>query len=377
MNSATPASSTEPDERARKQALLERMRRSRVEHPLPPRPRQLSDTSAPRLSRAQQVAHLLARLDELPRSRGGPAISVATQRALERAMLPQYNFPWYSNTHEVIADTALAAMPKFVQQLVELHKGFFVLGVVAPDKLYKDSVNHVYHVGAARTGQGFVGYGHSKIARKLKSLRGMLAHPNELRLDKQSARFIQGIATRPCQLIAYEMGVLSHYICDLTQPFHTDQMESWEGRIFDETLCHKSFEADVREDGLERLAEECQVWEAARVEDASAFAVSVAQASSSHYAHIVRAYYAGPGKLLGNRADRLATTWPIAQECFNRAVWATRSLWMAAGDYETRLVSAFSQDVALYEAGQLFSPDSAYLARLVDGEVVLGKQTEG
>lgn len=377
MNSSIEPPPPDSDEQARKGALLERMRRSRAAHPLPPRPRGLSDPATPRLSRAEQVTLLLARLDELPRSRGGPVISPATQRALERAMLPQYNFPWYSNTHEVMADTALAAMPEFVQQIVGLHKGFFVLGVVAPDKLYRDSVNHVYHVGAARTGQGFVGYGHSKLARKLKSLRGMLAHPDEVRLDKQSARFIQGIATRPCQLVAFEMGVLSHYICDLTQPFHTDQMERWEGRIFDETLCHKSFEADVRDDGVERLAEECEMWETAHIDDAAAFAVSVAEASSVHYGAVVRAYYAGPGKLLGSREDRLAATWPIAQECFNRAVWATRSLWMAAGNYEARLASSFSQDMALYEAGQLFSPDSAYLARLVDGEVILGRQPEG
>lgn len=356
-------------EQARKQALMERMRRSRALHPISPRARGLS--AAPPRSRAEQVAAVLRQLDELPRSRGEAAVSSATQRALEQAMLPQYNFPWYSNTHETMADTALAAMPEFVQRLVGLHKGFFVLGVVAPDKLYKDSINHVYHVGAAHSGQGFVGYGHSKVAQKLKLLRGMLAHAAELRPDKQAARFLQGIATRPCQLVAYEMGVLSHYICDLTQPFHTDQVERWEGRLFDETLCHKSFEADVRDFGLERLRAGSAMAAPVAIRDPAAFAVSVAEASSSQYTTIARAYYAGPGKLIGKSEERLLNTWSIAQECFNRAIWATHSLWMAVGNYEKSLSASFSQDIALQEAGQLFSPDSAYRARLVNEEVVL------
>lgn len=372
MEPVSSPAPTEADETARKAALLARMRGSRERNPLPPRPRGLAPQ--PPRSRAEQVADLLGRLDKLPGSRGVAPISPATQRAVERAMLPEYNFPWYSNTHETMADAALARMPEFVQHLVGLHKGFFVLGVVAPDKLYKDSVNHVYHVSAARTGQGFVGYGHRKLVQKLKALRGMLAHPGDLRLDKQSARFLQGIATRPCQLIAYELGVLSHYICDLTQPFHTDQIERWEGRLFDETLCHKSFEADVRDAGLERLAAEAQVDGFAGVADAEGFAVAVAQAGSSHYAAVVRAYYAGPGRLIGKREERLQAVWPIAQECFNRAVWATSSLWMAAGNYEKSLTAAFSQDIALYEAGKLFNPQSAYLAALVNSEVVFRLQ---
>ncbi len=360
-------------EQAHKQALLERMRASRAQHPIPPRPRGLA--FGPPRSRAEQVANVLRQMDELPRSRGEAPISAATQRALQQAMLPQYDFPWYSNTHETMADTALAAMPEFVQQMVGLHKGFFVLGVVAPDKLYKDSVNHVYHMTAARTGQGFVGYAHSKVAKKLSLLRGMLAHPGDLRLDKQAARFLQGIAIRPCQLIAYEMGILSHYICDITQPFHTDQIDQWKGRLFDETLCHKSYEADVRDSGLDRLRAESAMASAVEIRDPAAFAVSVADASQSHYSAIVQAYYAGPGKLLGNREERLAKTWPITQECFDRAIWATHSLWMAVGNYERSLSAAFSQDIALNEAGRLFSPDSSYLAGMVNDEVVLRKGT--
>ncbi|MFZ1753114.1 MAG: zinc dependent phospholipase C family protein [Caldilineaceae bacterium] len=371
METTNAAVQQSPAELARKQALLERMRRSRANNPIPPRSRGLS--AGPPRRRAEQVADILRRLDEMPRSRGEAAISPATQRALERAMLPQYDFPWYSNTHEVMADAALAAMPEFVQQMVGLHKGFFVLGVVAPDKLYKDSVNHVYHTSAAHSGQGFVGYSHSKVAKKLKLLQGMLAHPDDLRLDKQAARFLQGIAIRPCQLIAYEMGIISHYICDITQPFHTDQMDEWKGRLFDETLCHRSYEADVRDKGLERLAAECQMAQPVAIPDPAAFAVSVAEASSSHYRTIVQAYYAGPGKLLGTREERLQSTWPITQECFNRAIWATHSLWMAVGNYEENLRAAFSQDIALYEAGQLFSPGSAYLAGLINDEVVLKK----
>lgn len=195
--------SIESEER-RKQALLARMRSSRrisrsvqPPGPLPPR-------------RAEQIEALLAQLDQLPRTRGGPALTDATRRAIERALLPQYEFPWYSNTHETLADLALQRMPEFVQRLVALHKGFFVLGVVAPDKLFKDSVNHVYHVTAARTGQGFVGYGPSKIGKKCAEIRRMLQEPGQVLLGKQSARFLQGIATRPCQLLAFELGVLSH-----------------------------------------------------------------------------------------------------------------------------------------------------------------------
>ena len=368
----TVSDDTRPSEQACKQALLERMRHSCAQNPIPPRAR--GPSAGPPRSRAEQVADVLRQMDELPRSRGSAPISPATQRALEQAMLPQYDFPWYSNTHETMADTALAAMPEFVQQMVGLHKGFFVLGVVAPDKLYKDSVNHVYHTRAARTGQGFVGYAHSKVAKKLKLLQGMLVHANDLRLDKQAAHFLQGIAISPCQLIVFEMGILSHYICDITQPFHTDQIVEWNGRLFDETLYHKSYEVDVRDKGLARLGAESEMAPPVAISDPAAFAVSVAEASSSHYPTIVNSYYAGPGKLLGKREERLQNTWPITQECFNRAIWATHSLWMAVGNYEKSLRTAFSQDIALHEAGRLFSPDSAYLAGLVNDEVVLKKR---
>lgn len=162
-----------------------------------------------------------------------------------------------------------------------------------------------------------------------------------------------------------------YYVCDLSQPFHTDQLERWDGQVFDEVLIHKTFEADVRKLGLDRLETETPALPPAEVTDPEAFAIRLAEGCSDYYTQIVRAYYLAPAQIVADAEARLASVWSIAAECCAQAVWATHSLWMALGNLEVAFGPALAQDFALYEAGQLMQPDAAYLATAAEGSVLL------
>ncbi|MCS7202714.1 MAG: zinc dependent phospholipase C family protein [Dictyoglomus sp.] len=123
---------------------------------------------------------------------------------------------WSGKTHQRIAENALKYMPKEFQRRIMPYKNEILEGSIAPDRVYRDFQNHIYDF-ERRKGGG------------IEKVREKYYHVISLIRDK-----------KPWRLIAYELGILSHYIADLNQPLHTSS--SYEEKEF-----HSKFEKDAEQ----------------------------------------------------------------------------------------------------------------------------------
>ncbi len=123
---------------------------------------------------------------------------------------------WSGKTHQRIVENALNYMPREFQKRIIPYKNEILEGSVAPDRVYRDFQNHVYDFGT-RKGGG------------IEKVRGKYYQIISLIREK-----------KPWRLIAFELGVLSHYIADLNQPLHTSS-------DYEEKQFHSKYEKDAEQ----------------------------------------------------------------------------------------------------------------------------------
>jgi hypothetical protein len=111
-------------------------------------------------------------------------------------LLPS-TFAWTGNSHSQAAGLAAERMSGTLGQILRTQREALLRGAVAPDREFHDFLNHVYHP-KNRYGGG------------LKTCAAQLARVQSL--VRKKARQSE---------IAFEMGVLSHYVSDLHNPLHT------------------------------------------------------------------------------------------------------------------------------------------------------------
>ncbi len=122
-------------------------------------------------------------------------------------------FGWSAKTHQKIVKEAFYSLPKEYQRKISPYIDELLKGSVAPDRVYRDFDNHVFHI------HGNKGKGPDKVRQKYLEIINLIQEK------------------RPWRLIAFELGVLSHYIADLNQPLHTDTSKR-------ENLFHSKYEKD-------------------------------------------------------------------------------------------------------------------------------------
>lgn len=230
-----------------------------------------------------------------------------------------YKFVWRSATHEVMAELALRRMPEGMQRLVDGCRPFFDLGICAPDKLFGDTVNHYYNVTPTLSGR-HLGKVHKKGTREAVLIGEMLAHPDRVILHPKTERWLRGIVDTPARAVAFEMGVISHYIADAGQPFHTDGRR----RFAEEELVHKTLEFDVRK----RIAQMRAGYRPLPVEDTSdseAYILKMVTFANGFYDELVGHYYRAPGKV--QPKERFEAAKDTIQRCFDHAVAGIASVW--------------------------------------------------
>ncbi|MBO3808290.1 MAG: zinc dependent phospholipase C family protein [Candidatus Brockarchaeota archaeon] len=130
-------------------------------------------------------------------------------------LLPEAPFrvsPWAHETHREIARDSLKHLPSDLRDLLERNMAKYLEGAVAPDVQFRDFVNHVWHVDED--------YGNAveKIASEAEVIKRMI---------RQKAS--EGD-------IAFEFGVILHYITDINNPLHTS------GKDPNEENYHSKFE---------------------------------------------------------------------------------------------------------------------------------------
>ncbi|MCF7814285.1 MAG: zinc dependent phospholipase C family protein [Candidatus Cloacimonetes bacterium] len=148
---------------------------------------------------------------------------------------------WDSRTHQFIVEKALNKCRSSFKNLLETHSEIFILGIEAPDRIFKDFTNHYYNCTPNHFGY-HSGSIVNKIDREIKLIDEMLKNPDKIVLHPKIAPFLKSLLDTPLKAFIFECGVVSHYIADLHQPMHTDGKYRFE----DEETVHQILEADTR-----------------------------------------------------------------------------------------------------------------------------------
>jgi hypothetical protein len=199
-------------------------------------------------------------------------------------------FGWGSKTHQKIAKEAFYALPKEYQKRLSPYLDEIIEGSTAPDRIYRDFDNHIYHVNGSK------GKGPEKIREKYLEI----------------VRLIQD--KKPWRLIAFQLGVLSHYIADLNQPLHTATSKS-------ENLFHSKYEKDAE------VIEPKKPQSLKYISYPMSYIIEKAKISSKYYIDVERAYLRGNG---------FSDVSKITQKQINEATFDVASYFYSALERGTR-----------------------------------------
>ena len=249
-----------------------------------------------------------------------------------------------------MSELAVASMPPFFKELVldPIRRGYFVLGVIAPDKLFCDFTNHYFNCTATKNGRHY-GKVHEKVEREAKLIRDMLDNTNEVRLHPKADMFFRNIIDTPTKAIAFELGVISHYIADAHQPFHTDGGLRYPDIKFDEVVIHRAYEEDVKYKYLDTLSSNYKSSGISNnrpkeISDVKGFMLDIVQAHNEYYDDVFNAYYPLREH---DRKTRFEGVMELTKHCFNNAVYNIRNIWNMFDDIEEKLYQSVKLEKTL------------------------------
>ena len=216
---------------------------------------------------------------------------------------------WDSRTHQFITSKALGKCSTSFEKMLLVHQELFILGIEAPDRIFKDFTNHYYNCTPNKFG---VNYGSiiKKIDKEFVLLKKMLDRPDEIILHPKTAPFLRSILDNPLKSFIFEVGVISHYISDLHQPLHTDGKD----RFADEETVHKIMEADTRAhlQDLKITLKKKRL----RIKEPFPYFEDQIYKINKNYDMIIDNYYLKKGKVRPKRWKRVK---PIVEFCLSKA----------------------------------------------------------
>ena len=229
---------------------------------------------------------------------------------------------WDSRTHQFIVRKALEKSPASFRKLLNVYQGFLILGIEAPDRIFKDFTNHYFNCTPNKYGL-HSGRVIKKIAREILLIRNQIENPQKIVLHPKIAPFLKHLLDTPLKAFSFEIGVLSHYVGDLHQPLHTDGKERFE----DEESVHKILEADTRlhlNDFSIKLQKK-----RFRIKDYLSYFETQIYLINKNYDQIIENYYLSHGKV---KSDRWERTSPIVEFCLQKAARNTANIFL---EFET------------------------------------------
>ncbi len=225
---------------------------------------------------------------------------------------------WDSRTHQFIVAKALQKCYSPFVNMLKIHQELFILGIQAPDRIFKDFTNHYYNCTPNKYGHHF-GSVIKKIDNEIQLLNKMIADPNTIYLHSGIAPFLVGILDTPLKAFIFELGVVSHYIADLHQPFHTDGKD----RFPDEETVHKIMEADTRR----HLAEfTLDLGRRSRIDEPIEYFTEQIHYINNYYDILIENYYLRKGKV---KPDRWDNSFEIINECLSLAAQNIANIYLS------------------------------------------------
>lgn len=253
-------------------------------------------------------------------------------------------------------------MPPFFKELVfdPVRRGYFVLGVIAPDRLFCDFTNHYFNCTPTRSGRHY-GKVHEKVEREAELIREMLDNADEVRLHPKADMFFRNIIDTPSKAVAFELGIISHYIADAHQPFHTDGKLRYPDIKFDEVPIHRAYEGDVRNnlDTLSSNYKSSGKSDSApkSISDVTEFMLDIVNVHNRHYDALFNAYYPLRDH---DKNTRLEEVMELTKLCFNSAVYNIRSVWSMFEDIEEKLYEGVRLEKTLSDIKSKLDVEKSY-----------------
>jgi len=199
-------------------------------------------------------------------------------------------YTWDWDTHKWLVDQALNHVPSDWKTLFINYKQEIIDGCTAPDRIFHDWENHVYH---PNTGWG-----------------GAPAT-----VAKWYSWFVGNLTNENYEEAFFAAGVLSHYVSDVCNPLHTDSSD-------EESTMHSDYEYDVGEHLFE-ISISVEKLDNVYSRNVSNYVKSLAVISNSYYDSLVSSY-------LEEGGWDSETVRNITEICLNLAVKAVASVWVGA-----------------------------------------------
>ncbi len=224
---------------------------------------------------------------------------------------------WDSRTHQFITSKALEKCSSSFSNMLKTHQELFILGIEAPDRIFKDFTNHYYNCTPNQYGthRGSI---IKKINKEIQLVNSMVNEPTKMILHPGIAPFLGSLLNTPLKAFIFELKVLSHYIADLHQPLHTDGKD----RFADEETVHKVMEADTRlhlDDFTVNMKRRKRIYEPIEYFTKQIYEIN------NFYDVLIEHYYLRPGKV---KPDRWQKSFSIVEKCLNTAAWNTANIFL-------------------------------------------------
>ncbi|MBL7107878.1 MAG: zinc dependent phospholipase C family protein [Candidatus Cloacimonetes bacterium] len=212
---------------------------------------------------------------------------------------------------------ALTKMSIRFNKIINIYPEYFELGIVAPDKIFCDTTNHYYNCTPNAKGYHY-GSVVKKIGKEIILIHKISSNKNSLVYHPKCAGYLKNIIDNPLKIIVFELGVISHYVADLHQPFHTDGKY----RFAYEEVPHKVYEADVRKNfeslklniGKRRY----------RIKNSHDFFYNQIEKSNKFYDKLIENYFYSRTKVKPNRWEKSIK---LTEDCISRAVKNIANIW--------------------------------------------------
>ncbi|MEM4727852.1 MAG: zinc dependent phospholipase C family protein [Candidatus Bathyarchaeia archaeon] len=195
-------------------------------------------------------------------------------------------YAWGGDTHVWILIRSCGFLPQPWSDVWLEYYDALRLGALAPDQVFRDFYNHVYHPDS--------GYGGAPWA-----------------VERWFGYVVGNLSSGDYGAAVFSAGVLSHYVADVANPLHT-------GSSGAEEAIHSNYESEVSR-RLLRL--DIGAVEPRNVTGIAAYVASIAKASHGYYWPLINNYTRYGWNIHVER---------MTEECLSLAVEATTSLWITA-----------------------------------------------
>ncbi len=227
------------------------------------------------------------------------------------------NWIWNPATHIQLCKLALSKMSPFFNELINVYPQYFELGIIAPDKLFCDTTNHYYNCTPSPSGYHY-GSVVKKIINEVNLIEEMIHNYNSLIYHPNCDHYIAHILDNPVKILVFELGVISHYVADLHQPFHTDGKYRFEY----EEVPHRIYEADVRKHFAELRIEVGK--RRSRIPNLEEYLYATIYRINKSYDQLIDCYFLTPNKV---KADRWEKAISKTEKFLSEAAKCIANIW--------------------------------------------------